>query len=346
MVQHLRPAADSLEDALRGLGAIASTRRRGEELVTLAVGAHGAALERLVGLSPDPQLLEQDGELAELLWVNRPAPPEAEVLNGFAERVDRALAAIENVGVPGLSELALGLLDTVNELYGAGFARAFELLHGAGHHDAIRAALDDDLVASELVISGMHPDDVETRARRALERIGATFAPGGPSVGFSGIDEDGTVRLRVTGLPVRDRWRVALAAERAVAAVTPDAPTVSVDGVDGDDDAPPATDVFIPLGSIGRRARPAPSRWIEVPELAALEPGALLQLAHGELRLLACRVGPDLYVALDPFSGDGLRLSLPADRPPTVQSPTGVVFTFDAPLPVHRDGDLIEVAVP
>ena len=346
------------------LGAIASARRRGEQLLTAAVGAHGAVLERVIAMAPDPDLLERDRELAEVLSVHRPCPPEHELLDGLEHRIDATLEAIEQTGVPGMGEAAARLLEAVDDVYGRALARALEILHRSGLREAVLAAIDDELVSSALILHGLHPLDVETRAVQALERIAATFSPTGPQVTLRGIDPDGTVRLLVDGEPVRDRWRVAVAAERAVAAAAPDAAGVAVDGSDGLDgatetadatapraagngaDGAPATEFFIPLASIGRRNSRTPRRWVEVPELAAVGDNDVVRVRHDDLRLLACRVGADLYVAVDPFDGRDVELRIRPDRPPTVWTPDGDTFVFSDPLPVQHSEDLIEVAVP
>jgi Fe-S cluster biogenesis protein NfuA len=101
-----------------------------------------------------------------------------EILDQLADSGDdRARAAAE--------ELVRGLM----EFYGAGLARVVAL---AGRADALDGLLGDELVASLLVLHGLHPDDLPTRIARALERVGH-------SVEIESLDESiGVLRLRVT----------------------------------------------------------------------------------------------------------------------------------------------------
>ena len=84
------------------------------------------------------------------------------------------------------------------EVYGAGLRRMIEILQEEG--EAAQPVLDrfgaDKLVASLLLLHGLHPVDAETRIRRALERIERKL--GSARVQFLGISE-GIAGIRVEG---------------------------------------------------------------------------------------------------------------------------------------------------
>jgi hypothetical protein len=99
----------------------------------------------------------------------------------------------------------------VTELYGAGLERLLDILHDAGRLDAdvLDALAGDDLVASLLLVHGLHPYDLETRVEQALRVVcGRALRKQGVGVELTAIDADGTVRLRL----VARRRRVRLAA--------------------------------------------------------------------------------------------------------------------------------------
>lgn len=374
------PLARCVRAVADGLGrlATASARRHGEQLVALAVGANALGLERLVTLSAEPgsaPLLEADHQVGELLWVNRTDPPAPAGLDSYGPAFDQAVTALTQSGGPDAVAIASELVSAVNELYGTGLARAFELLDAAGRGEVIGAALDDDVVATALVVHGLHPLDPAERAQRALDAVSTTLPANGPQVELTGSDDEGRLVLTVSGEPARDRWRVAVTAQRAVEAVTPDAAGVVLVGagpepanaslgtdLPGGSDSPVGVEVFIPLTAVGRKGRErshAP-RWIEVAALAALPPGEPTRIVADDLRLLACRVGSDLYVTPDPFPAPGparengsatgpapeLALILQPTTPPSVTDADGRTFSFDQPLTVSIDGDRYEVLVP
>ena len=70
-------------------------------------------------------------------------------------------------------ERAEELVRQVTDLYGAGLERILEILDEPGKlDDATLAALAaDDLVASLLLVHGLHPHDVETRVAAALDGV-------------------------------------------------------------------------------------------------------------------------------------------------------------------------------
>ena len=91
------------------------------------------------------------------------------------------------------------LLRLVTELYGAGLARVVELAR-AGTPDMLAAMTDDELVASLLVVHGLHPDDVVTRVAAALDSVRPLLGAHGGDVELLGIDEAAsTVHLRLLG---------------------------------------------------------------------------------------------------------------------------------------------------
>ena len=66
---------------------------------------------------------------------------------------------------------ATELLRLVTELYGGGLERVVALASGSVAR-ALARLLDDDLVASLLLVHGLHPDSVPARVEQAA-RVGA-----------------------------------------------------------------------------------------------------------------------------------------------------------------------------
>jgi Fe-S cluster biogenesis protein NfuA len=87
----------------------------------------------------------------------------------------------------------------VTDLYGAGLSRVVQLLA-----DTDAALLDrlgeDPLVASLLIVHGLHPHDLERRVEEALTSVRPFLAHHDGDVELLGIDpEIGAVRLRLLG---------------------------------------------------------------------------------------------------------------------------------------------------
>jgi len=97
-------------------------------------------------------------------------------------------------------ELAQECLHSVLELYGSGLARALQLLQNAG--ESARPILDalvrDKLIRSLLLVHGLHPVDLETRLREALQKHRPYMESHGGSVALLSL-EDGIARLRFNG---------------------------------------------------------------------------------------------------------------------------------------------------
>jgi hypothetical protein len=93
------------------------------------------------------------------------------------------------------------LLRLVTDLYGAGLERLLEILYDAGRldPDVLADLADDELVASLLLVHGLHPDDLRTRVDRALGSVRDALAAQGAAVEVVSLGADDVVELRLTG---------------------------------------------------------------------------------------------------------------------------------------------------
>ena len=111
------------------------------------------------------------------------------------ERVEALLGEFAAAGdVPALAR-AEELVRVLMELYGAGLERILVLARGEG--DGLPEKFTGDkLLASLLIVHGLHPLDAETRIRRALGRIERRTEDG--RLVLEGIEER-VARIRVEG---------------------------------------------------------------------------------------------------------------------------------------------------
>jgi hypothetical protein len=336
-VSPLPDAAHRIEVALDDLGRVASAARHGDQLVAVIVDAHAAGFRRLLAVADDPAVLTGDAELGEVLWVHEGAGDGA-AIETMGTRVDTLRGAIEQCGVPGLAGAADELIDVVTALHGWALGRAIELLHESGQHDAIRAALADELVAALLLAHGMHPEPLADRVERVLAACRTTLGPAGGDVALvSATEADARVVLGISGGDATQRWRTRLTVERALRELVADIVDLQIDGADAEPRGTPSPTI-IPLTSIGRRRS---ARWTELPAATALAPGDVVQLVHEGRKLVACRLGDDVYVAPDPFTTNTLRIV--ATDPPTVESGDGSRLVLSDPYPTHSDDGVLEV---
>jgi Fe-S cluster biogenesis protein NfuA len=340
----LHRRAGTMEALVELLRPAVAVTQRVAELVAHVVAAHSAALRRLGELAADPDVLEQDAQLAELRWVYPHEASDADI-DRYGNRIESLTAAIDQSATPELATVAGELAGEVNDLCGAALERAFELLHSTGQHDAIRAAIDDDLIASLLVAHDLHPHSLLDRVRHCLDELRETLPEHGGRIELIGVEDD-VVRIEITGGSEIHRWRTRLTAERAIERAAPDHRGIEVIGAEPEPPNAPLTTI-IPLDAIRRPSRPRPARrWMEVPELAELTQGGVCRLTCDGVPLVACNVGGDLFVALDPFRPDapnGVRLV--AHAPPTVEADDGARLVFDDPFPVQRADGTVEVMV-
>jgi len=164
-----------------------------------------------------------------------PAPPAAGAdWRAAGDRIEALLAASAGGGRVA-HERAEELVRIVADLYGAGLERLLEIVHEHGHltGDVLDALAGDDLVASLLLVHGLHPYPVRSRIEQALAGLRPYLGAHGGDVELLGIGDDGVVRLRMLG--GRDGCgsspdTLKLAVEAAIEAAAPEVTAIEVTG--------------------------------------------------------------------------------------------------------------------
>ena len=303
-----------------------------------------------------------------------PAPAD---WRATGDRIDTLIAASAAGGAVA-RERSEELVRLVADFYGAGLERLLDVLHerGALGDEVLAALAADDLVASLLLVHGLHPYGVETRVEQALESVRPYLGSHGGDVELLGVSDDGVVRLRLLGscdgCP-SSSVTLKLAVQGAVEAAAPEITRIEVETAA--DAGAGAAGPLVPVDALFSRlhdAAPAPDAgggsWTSVPELAALEPGAVTRFAAAGVPVLACRIGADRYAFRDRCArceqpmegsvlarrlggaGDDAVLRCPACRAHYDVRRAGACVDVDGlhldPLPLLADGAAFSVAVP
>src|SRR5271154_6872726 len=206
-------------------------------------------------------------------------------------------------------ERAQQLVREVVGLYGAGLERIIQLADDPGLAERLAT---DDLVASLLLVHGVHPHDVHRRVSDALDRVRPYLGSHGGDVHLVDITdglEGGTVWLQFAGSCKScpsSAVTLELAVEDAIRAAAPEILSIEIVSAESD-----STVTVIPAESLlakirtdtGSKANPSSAAaWHPVPDLANLAPGEVggfLVEGAGALTVLACRVDDQLYVYRD-----------------------------------------------
>jgi Fe-S cluster biogenesis protein NfuA len=144
---------------------------------------------------------------------------------------------IESIADPAVRSSTTQLVQLIMEFHGTGLDRVLEILAAAG--DPGMAMIDklgrDPIVSSLLALYGLHPETLEERVSRAVERLEAKLRRDGAVVQLLSMEE-GAVRIQVTpGEHACGSTASALKTEveNAIYEAAPDVASLSVEGLDG-----------------------------------------------------------------------------------------------------------------
>jgi len=214
-------------------------------------------------------------------------------------------------------ERAQQLVREVVGLYGAGLERMIKLSGDPGMAERLAT---DDLVASLLLVHGLHPHDVHRRVSDALDRVRPYLGSHGGDVDLIEVTqgpEGAGVLLAFRGSCKScpsSAVTLELAVEDAVRAAAPEISSIQVVAAE-----PATASKMIPAESLlahvhsngpsnGRSNGPSRTTWHPVPELAELEPGEVGGFAVSGTTVLACRVDDQTFAYRDycPVCDDSL----------------------------------------
>jgi Fe-S cluster biogenesis protein NfuA len=179
-----------------------------------------------------------------------------------AETIERLVVKLDTAADPLLKAVAKDLVQALMALHGAAFERALELLHELGNPGGIIERLGrDELVASVLLLYGLHPEDMRARILSALENIRPGLNKQNASAELVGLDDAGAVTIHFQvkagscgSTPGSVRSRI----EAAVQNAAPDASSITLKDVG----IPSSGAAFVPLtalqGSTAATVSPQP----------------------------------------------------------------------------------------
>ncbi len=152
------------------------------------------------------------------------------------ERVEALLAELRSHAGPQVAATAEELVSCLVELYGAGLGEIVQIIGEdpeAGPR-LMAALVADPLVESLLLLHDLHPLDVGTRVRQAIEAVRPKLGSHAGQVEFAGVDDRGVILLRLerSGHGCQSSSATVQAAiEQSVAAAAPEAAGVEIDVV-------------------------------------------------------------------------------------------------------------------
>jgi Fe-S cluster biogenesis protein NfuA len=164
--------------------------------------------------------------------------------------LNEQLAQLEATPGP-VRELALTALAGLADIYGQALARTLDLADPA----AVNRMLDDELIGHLLALHGIHPEPVQARLARVIERLRAALTGQGGTIELDRLD-DGVAVVRVSARGCGSGSDVEYAVRRAVLTAVPELADVTI--VSGGRSGAAAA-AFVPLDALMRTAN-APAR--------------------------------------------------------------------------------------
>jgi Fe-S cluster biogenesis protein NfuA/nitrite reductase/ring-hydroxylating ferredoxin subunit len=226
---------------------------------------------------------------------------------------DRIQTLLDSCAASGAAayERAQQLVREVVGLYGAGLERIMQLAELSGQDPGMAERLaTDDLVASLLLVHGLHPYDVHRRVADALDRVRPYLGSHGGDVDLLEVTDDDVVRLAFKGSCKScpsSAVTLELAVEDAIRAAAPEIASielVSAEPATTPASVIPAESLLAHVHSNGRGV----TTWHPVPELAELSPGEVAGFVIADTTILACRVDDQTFAYRDhcPVCDDSL----------------------------------------
>ena len=205
-------------------------------------------------------------------------------------------------GGPLARERAEQLAGEITDLYGAALQRIMRLT-GAAHSALTEEFAADDLIASLLLVHGLHPHDMTRRIEDALDKVRPYLGSHGGDVTLVGVTDTpggAVVRLQFAGSCKScpsSAVTLELAVEDAIHAAAPEVTAIEVAPADS-----AATTGVIPAQSLlsrVRRSAHTQAVWHPVPELADLGDGEVGGFRVSDATVLACRVRDEVFAYRD-----------------------------------------------
>lgn len=235
-------------------------------------------------------------------------------LRHVSDQIEALLGELSSSGAPEISARAHKVVRLVSELYGAGLEQIVAHLHRAGGTGT--AILDelarDDLVASLFLVHGLHPRSMAERVEQALEDVRPYLGSHGGDVELIGVDDDGTVRLRLLGscdgCP-SSQVTLKLAVEGAIESAVPEYAGIEVEGAVDQAAAQGVDGLISPDALLSRRpSNPATATsdanagaptWAQLPGVDELEAGRTRWVQVNGADLIVCRTDGGVYAYRD-----------------------------------------------
>jgi hypothetical protein len=164
------------------------------------------------------------------------------------QRIAELVRHLDSEAGAGVRAQSRELLQSVMDLHGEALERILQRLRGVEEtgESILDSLAADPVVASVLLLYGLHPLDFETRVRRALEKVRPTlrsYATDAELIGING----GAVRIRLRGVDNAFTARtVKSAMEEELYAAAPDAASLVLLGLENF-----AAPDFVPLEKVG-----------------------------------------------------------------------------------------------
>jgi Fe-S cluster biogenesis protein NfuA len=114
------------------------------------------------------------------------------------QRIGGLVQEMESIADPAVRAATKGLVQSLMDLHGAALEKALDIVAEAGEPgmSIIDRLSRDSLVSSVLILYGLHPEDLESRVMKAVDKMRSQLRKQGCEVELLGVN-DGAIRLRV-----------------------------------------------------------------------------------------------------------------------------------------------------
>jgi hypothetical protein len=150
----------------------------------------------------------------------------------WVDKIEELVRRAEALPDPNARRVSVELLRAVLAFHAAGLERILDTIFesGATGEQIIDKLAADDLTSSLLLLHDLHPDDLETRLSRAIDKLQTIFFSLGARLSLAGREGD-LIRLRFESQRAWSVTAVKASVENAIFQAAPEITSVVLEGV-------------------------------------------------------------------------------------------------------------------